>query len=221
VLWTVSILLSVLALALVQPALLRLAVPFALILVLLWSVSGSLTPPGRAIARLCDAGRFEDAFRLAVREQAVGTLAERLRSSPAVPSVALRSALAETFEELAVLHAAVSDPENRSIPPDQKRALRQASDESRAAFWSIVRDLAVVARQGVGFREDHPQIRRVLRLLGHLREAAAEARRHLAELTLGATGAGFAEAREAFDGLRRRGTALLGSAHPDDDEPPP
>jgi len=219
-LWIVSVAAAITALALVQPALLRLAVPFVLILVIFWSLSGSLTPPARQIERLADAGRFEDAFRLAIRERALSTLAERFQSGLSVPSPALRSALAATFDELAVLHDAVSDPDNHSIPPSQKRALLQASDESRAAFWNIVRNLAVVARQQIGFRDDHPKIQRVLRLLDHLREAAADARRKLAELTLGATGAEFAAAQEAFDGLRRRGTALLGSADDlDGDEP--
>lgn len=208
-LWIFAIAGTFLALAIVQPMLLRLAVPFLLVLILLWSLAPTWNPPAKRIPSLLKSREFEESFQLAVQYDRLGDVRDFLKLELPLPAPGLRNRMEEAFDELALLHSAVYDTENTYLDPSLRRAMQQGSDEARTSFWNIARNLAVVAHQQVGFSDEHPKIRRIAKLLEDLQFAAASARQRVAELTLGASETGLSEARDAFEEMRRRSEALL------------
>ncbi len=207
-LWVFAIAGTLTAMAIVQPMLLRLAVPGLLVIILVWSVTSSLQSPAQNLACLLGDHRFKEAFGLARRHDLLAALREHLQGPLPLPAPGLRGGLEHTFEELATLHSAVHDAGNVYIVTSLIEEFQTATDQACDAFWDLLRNLAVTGQQQAGFNEDHPKIRRIAKLVEELQFAATEARRKLAELTLGASEPERQQAREALEELRQRGEAL-------------
>lgn len=207
-LWVFAFAGSIAAMAAVQPMLLRFVLPALLAILLAWTLLSSLNSPARQLSRLLQERNFEEAFDLARRNQLLPTLREFLHGELPLPAPGLRRGLGEAFEELCALHGATHDTGNIYIDPALRQDFQTAADNAMNSFWDLARNLAVVAQQQAGFGEDHPKIRRIVKLVESLQFAATEARRELAELTLGASGPDWQQAREALAELNLRREAL-------------